>query len=94
MRRFRDLLCRIHDLLAVCVCSSMLRFEWDEKKIGAIGENMEGGLKKLRAPSEMRIRASSMIQNTQTTRIGLSSSERVLREDLWSSFIARRNLIQ
>ncbi len=35
---------------------------------------MECGLKKLRAPSAIRMRASSMIQNTRRKRIGLSSS--------------------
>jgi uncharacterized DUF497 family protein len=48
----------------------MLRFEWDERKIGAIGSSMECGLKKLKAPSAIRMHASSMIQNTQRKRIG------------------------
>ena len=42
----------------------MLRFEWDERKIGAIGPSMGCGLKKLRAPSAIRMHASSMIRNT------------------------------
>jgi hypothetical protein len=36
---------------------------------------MECGLKKRRVPSAIRMRASSMIQNTQRKKIGLSSSE-------------------
>jgi hypothetical protein len=53
----------------------MLRFEWEEKKKGAIGRSMECDLKKLRALSAIPMRASSMIQNTQRKRIGLSSAE-------------------
>jgi hypothetical protein len=53
----------------------MLRFEWDERKTGAIGPSMECGLKKLRAPSGIRMGAFFMIQNTQRKKIGLSSSE-------------------
>ena len=53
----------------------MLRFEWDERKIGAIGPSMGCGLKKLRAPSAIRMHASSMIRNTQRKRIGLFLSE-------------------
>ena len=46
------------------------------------------GLKKLRAPSAIRIRVSSMIQNTQTMRIGLSLSE------FYGKTSGRRSLLQ
>jgi hypothetical protein len=50
----------------------VLRFEWDERKNR--GNRAKHGVKKLRAPSAIRMRASSLILNAQRKRIGLSSS--------------------
>ena len=52
-----------------------LRFEWGEKNHRSNKRRHGVWFEEAPAPSAIRIRASSMIQNTQTTRIGLSSSE-------------------